>query len=289
MDRQGCKPQLNCLAEAKQLQGSVWQSVVCSAALKSVLGPEFVLLFLCAFDCCHAENHGNLVRSAVDLLQWWQNPRLAEMLADLEAMQKEQAAVAHPHQEEPQKRTEHQMQVIEDLAAKIRSWPPPRPSPPASPKCVRVAEVWSTLTPVPVPRVRAPKAQPPSAPVHTPWVGAASARQEPAPVPVPWRSSAEQLPPPVHSPAQRLKSQQVLPSWSRRLKRWKDVLGLGWWTTCRRDLPSWGRRSGPAGGVLSRSASLSPDTALALSTENPAYMLFTPSICKGEPIRRKLI
>lgn len=111
------------------------------------------------------------------------------------------------------------------------------------------------------PRVRAANAQPPSAPVHTPWEGAASAQQKPAPVPVPWRSSAEQLPPPppAHSPVQRLKSQRVLPSQSRRLKRRKDVLGLGWWTTCGRDLPSRGRRSGCAGNLPGPRVACCPD------------------------------
>lgn len=109
------------------------------------------------------------------------------MVAELAAMQREQAAVCRRQQKELKDQTEQNLQRMKDLAVVIRSCPPPPPPPQVLPDTSGVAGP-----------------QPVTAPFPTPRVGVACARQGPAPIPALRRRDKEQLlsPPLAHPPAQ---------------------------------------------------------------------------------------
>ncbi|XP_063325746.1 uncharacterized protein LOC134624652 [Pelmatolapia mariae] len=61
-----------------------------------------------------------------------QREELVQMVAELAAMQREQAAVCRQRQKELQDQTEYHLQRMKDLAALIRSCPTPQPPPPTA-------------------------------------------------------------------------------------------------------------------------------------------------------------
>lgn len=93
---------------------------------------------------------------------------LAQMVAELVATWREQAAVSRWQVDELQDQTESRMHVIVILAARLSSWPTPLP---AHHRCMGVAGV----RPAPVPRVRPARMPSASTPVPTPQVEAAGA------------------------------------------------------------------------------------------------------------------
>ncbi|KAL4008462.1 hypothetical protein ACER0C_002314 [Sarotherodon galilaeus] len=83
---------------------------------------------------CDISGHGE---SPSSWITWWQNPGLghqgkeqAQMVAKLTATQWEQTVVSRCQQEEFQDQIERGMEMIENLATGIRSWPALSPHPP---------------------------------------------------------------------------------------------------------------------------------------------------------------